>query len=445
MLSMADIVVATAHADFACCDSIGLQKLGCGPVPFDHSVASTGWIDLICSDAAPSAQLQISQSLLAIVYPKVVTITPESATEISQGVDAVWAYPGVVQITFPIDADYDLTGFNETLSELSKYCELCAVVISCSWGPQVQKRGLLRTCVDVLAMIVVPVLAVCSQRVSFVSTTISCVSDWRICTAESQLIIEDQRIDCRANVCCRLVQATELSPESALAHALCFGCSMQQAPQFGLQHTLHLTRASTQEGQLAPADNTYSNRENCKLLLSGALQSRTIQPLISSARTQSIDELAVWFSHQAAALYKQYSPLNNKPISEVLCAQDGEILGSTNPDRRLQPPGFCPQVIPLVLNQERLATNVPHGDVTLLSTSCILLGATDTGLVNLSLQNRGSLAFIELNDPRHFNAEDLPLMDALRVQLSRIASYHQHVESILIRGAGAHFCTGKCC
>eukprot|EP00656_Telonema_subtile_P045087 TRINITY_DN51357_c0_g1_i1.p1 TRINITY_DN51357_c0_g1~~TRINITY_DN51357_c0_g1_i1.p1 ORF type:complete len:1060 (+),score=154.17 TRINITY_DN51357_c0_g1_i1:117-3296(+) len=69
----------------------------------------------------------------------------------------------------------------------------------------------------------------------------------------------------------------------------------------------------------------------------------------------------------------------------------------------------------------------------------------DEHLVNVAWVNNQTVAVLELNDPRHYNAEDLPLMFALRVQVSRLVcapSVGRRLHALILRGAGAHFCTG---
>jgi enoyl-CoA hydratase/carnithine racemase len=70
------------------------------------------------------------------------------------------------------------------------------------------------------------------------------------------------------------------------------------------------------------------------------------------------------------------------------------------------------------------------------------VGAVESSLVTLHMSS-SHCAVLELNDACHHNATDLPLMYALRAQLSGIAAVAvSGVQAVVLQGAGAHFCTG---
>jgi enoyl-CoA hydratase/carnithine racemase/acyl carrier protein len=78
----------------------------------------------------------------------------------------------------------------------------------------------------------------------------------------------------------------------------------------------------------------------------------------------------------------------------------------------------------------------------LLPTVNSQLGILVESLMTLSHEDDGCVV-LELDDARHYNAMDLPLMHALRSNLARLeASTVSQLCSVVLQGAGAHFCSG---
>ena len=78
----------------------------------------------------------------------------------------------------------------------------------------------------------------------------------------------------------------------------------------------------------------------------------------------------------------------------------------------------------------------------LLPTVNSQLGVLVESLVTQRHEDDGCVV-LELDDARHYNAMDLPLVHALRSNLARLeASTVSRLSSVMLQGAGAHFCSG---
>ena len=312
-----------------------------------------------------------------------------------------------------------------------------------------------------LSVLMVPLLVVLNGHVGASSAAVTLMCDWRGCTQVATFDCSNgssrECLNADNLLALGMAHATHLEPSAALAAIHQIACSMQQAPALGLQHCLQLTRIqTTTNSRVQPylADSRTLHHP-------GALQSlhdHRAQPLSCYYERQvqsALDSKPNKLSHlqECSALSQldlaQFSfpaLLHKKCVVASGTAHFGVLqdqIGSTCALQRLacdalldeswqplQPP---PASV--------LAGEVPVHD-WLLPTVNSQLGILVDSLVILTHADDDCVV-LELNDARHYNAMDLPLVHAFRSNLARLeANTVSRLHSVMLQGAGAHFCSG---
>ena len=420
--SASDVLVSTGAASFSDLQT-GLTNLSAADA---HAI---GLVDAISSASVSGLSLQglcmqpCNASGLVSEAVDSVGLTGEGPIELH------WL-ECVAQLRFSPNGSAYNDDLDAVVATLLQHCELGAVVIS---GEMRRINSVIATVnISMLHLLSVPLLAVWSAHSHDVTMLLGC--DWYSCTNDAILgtplsAIQTQRsglLNTGSPSTLGIIQhmCTERSVSVDAALAVAF--LLCQVAPLGLQHTLQLMR--TQPDMAATVKTTSalldaSPTRGCTLR---TLQSFNLQQTQRQVATHCSSDLAVAHARAATATIGVYA---QRHIDRTAAPPKNQA--STNAALWQQQYAPLSPITASVWDPISPAASYDFGAVTdsLTSFSC----------------GSDGCAVLELQDSRHYNAMDLPLMHAMRSALTQLKAFTDSgciLHSLVMQGAGANFCSG---
>ena len=415
-------------------DAVGLGAANACSVGLVDAVSSTAAVELLMG--------HWQQQVLGIGIPAIGSPLNEESLLLpvagqSAGVELDWAVAGVAELRLDMGQSTVLEELTAVAWTLGLHSELVAVVLC----------GGLRDCQTMvnaamhtsacLSMLMAPLFGILNGHVEASGATIALACDWRTCTQVVLFGFTNETTSECLNAhnlgALGITEAANVEPSAAVAAALELACSMQYAPPLGLQHCLQLMRFGP------PID---SGVQQCLTNCATAHLPGALQTLVFSRCCQN-QLVELHMAQSSWALHNKHSVANG---SASVVSLKGQIGNTCNLQTLMWAPvrhvhlhatqqASQPPAVPTL----DCAAFVSVHDL-LLPTVHLQLGAVANSLVTLSHTAEGR-AVLELNDKRHYNAMDLPLMHALRSKLAHLTACTR-LHSVVLQGAGAHFCSG---
>ena len=462
--AVADLVLATSDATFAfpmlSDDSVfELSKLGRpsfgSRFGTDHAF-DIGLVDFVGSEESVWAEVQSLRVVLegSMLVNTGVLSTGIAEAEISSGrafavrvedddtaariTSAVsWPIEGTIQFNM---ADNEMTAealiaIETTVSRIQH--RVHTVIVCGEWtqpafSTKPSQRHTMASCIQHAQTSMAPVLCVVSGCASSSQLPLMLEADWRVCTAQTVVSIGPTStcMPLHSMHAAGIVHGIEADFEAALHNAQVLAEQLQHAPPTGLMHTSQLMRTTNtllkavlqDQVEFSSAVAADVDRYDLVSLCSGVLPTKARLCFCQDATKTEAQAL-----HLLAVSLMGICRRDDSSISEITKCGSGTALHWSSPTQSMS---------------DGLITT---GGSTLPSLQAEI-GVVDCHLVATEwIHTEQTVATVELNDPRHYNAEDIPLMHALKIHLAQLLAAQASgtaLDAVVLQAAGAHFCTG---